>query len=324
MRPRLLALRALGLGDFLTAVPAYRALAAAFPGHERVLAAPAAFAPLERLLGCFHRVVDARPLAPLPEPAAAPDVAVNLHGSGPESHRILLALRPRRLIGFAHPDVPESLAGPRWVQGEHEVHRWCRLLRFHGIAADPQQLSIERPPAPPLPSGYTLLHPGAASEARCWPVERWAAVARAESRAGRRVVLTGDTSEQARVDAVADLAGAPAPLRLAGTQDLAGLAALIGGARLVVCGDTGVAHLATALRRPSVLLFGPTAPAAWGPCIDPTLHRVLWKGGTGDPHGAVPDPALLQIGVDEVLAAIADLDRAAGGTASASSARRRS
>ena len=63
-------------------------------------------------------------------------------------------------------------------------------------------------------------------------------------------------------------------------------------------------QFSTALAVPSVLLFGPVAPSAWGPVIDADLHTVLWHGdGTGDPHGAEPDPHLLQITPDEVLTA---------------------
>jgi ADP-heptose:LPS heptosyltransferase len=79
-------------------------------------------------------------------------------------------------------------------------------------------------------------------------------------------------------------------------------------AGLVLCGDTGVAHLATAYATRSVLLFGPTPPDRWGPVIDPELHTVLWHGNerrssVGDPHAASIDPLLADISVDEVLAA---------------------
>lgn len=308
MRPVVLALRALGLGDLLTAVPALRALAAAFPRHRRVLAAPAALAPLAHLTGAVDEVLDTAPLAPIALDVA-PDVAVNLHGRGPQSHRVLLATRPRRLIAFAHADVLECAGGPAWRPDEHEVARWCRLLAGHGIAADPTALALPRPPRPPgwPPAGATLLHPGAASAARRWPVERWALVARAELRAGRRVVVTGGPGEESLACSVAQQAGLDARAVLCGLPIL-GLAALVAAARRVVVGDTGVAHLATAFGTPSVVLFGPTSPAAWGPPAS-RPHRVLWAGRVGDPHGDRPDPGLLAITVDEVLAALAALER---------------
>jgi hypothetical protein len=94
---------------------------------------------------------------------------------------------------------------------------------------------------------------------------------------------------------------------VAGRTDLVELGALVAVAGRVVCGDTGVAHLATALGTPSVLLFGPTSPARWGPPPDREAHVALWAGRTGDPHGTVPDPGLLMISVDDVLAGLAML-----------------
>ena len=55
---------------------------------------------------------------------------------------------------------------------------------------------------------------------------------------------------------------------LAGETDLLTLAATIAHARLLLCGDTGLAHLATAFGTPSVVLFGPTPPARWGPPVN--------------------------------------------------------
>ncbi|MDP8936461.1 MAG: glycosyltransferase family 9 protein, partial [Actinomycetota bacterium] len=100
---------------------------------------------------------------------------------------------------------------------------------------------------------------------------------------------------------------------LAGRTDVLELAAAVAAAARVVCGDTGMAHLATALGTPSVVLFGPTPPHRWGPPPERPRHRVLWTGRTGDPHGARPDPGLLQIPVAAVLDALGHLD--AGGDA---------
>jgi ADP-heptose:LPS heptosyltransferase len=320
-RPALLAYRPLGLGDLLTAVPALRALRDAFPRHRVVLAAPAALEPLARLSGAVDEVIDTAPLA---EPAlGGADIAVNLHGRGPQSHRALLATRPRRLIAFVPPgdarwrgrgDAGRPSGGdagrhdgwfagdrgPTWRAGEHEVSRWCRLLEESGIAADPARLDLDPPGGSPVP-GATVVHPGAASAARRWPAERWAAVARAEQHAGRRVVVTGSAAERPLAERVARAAGLQPESVLAGRTGLLELAAVVAEAGLVLAGDTGVGHLATAFGVPSVLLFGPTPPSEWGPPPDRPQHVAIHTGGRGDPHGDAPDPALLAITVDDVL-----------------------
>jgi ADP-heptose:LPS heptosyltransferase/uncharacterized protein YjbJ (UPF0337 family) len=292
-RPRLVAYRALGLGDLLTGVPALRALRAAFPGHRITLAAPVALAPLAGVSGAVDDVLDTAPLAVPDAPGA--DIAVNLHGRGPESHRALLAARPRRMIAFGSPSVPWR--GPPWREREHEVRRWCRLLVQSGIPADAARLELPPPDVPSPAPGATVIHPGAASPARRWPAERWAAVARAERAAGRRVVVTGSASERPLAERVA---GEGIEV-LAGRTGLLELAALVADAGRVLCGDTGVAHLATAFGTPSVVLFGPTPPEEWGP-PDRARHVAIHHGGRGDPHGDEPDPGLLAITVDEVLA----------------------
>ncbi len=92
---------------------------------------------------------------------------------------------------------------------------------------------------------------------------------------------------------------------------LAELLELVASSPLLLAGDTGVAHVATAVRTPSVLLFGPTDPARWGPAVDvvapSALHRVLWPaepGRTGDPHADDPDPVLLRTSAHDVLEAV--------------------
>jgi ADP-heptose:LPS heptosyltransferase len=301
---RLVVLRALGLGDFLTAVPALRALAAAFPDHRRLLLAPAWLEPLVALLhGAVAAIVDVEGRGAVPDevPAAAhgADVAVNLHGRGPQSTALLWGTRPGRLVSFGVP------GGPEWRDGEHDVARWCRLLAESGIPADPRALDFATPPGAER-HGATVLHPGAAAPARRWPVDRWAAVARAELAAGREVLLSAGPGEERAARAVAAAAGLPAGAVRAG-GDLGALARLVAGAGRVACADTGVAHLATALRVPSVVLFGPTPPAEWGPPPDRGRHRVLWAGRRGDPNAPAPDPGLLEIEPDAVSAELAAL-----------------
>lgn len=108
-----LALRALGLGDALTGVPALRGLRRAFPGARLVLAAPAAVGGWLRHLGVVDDVHQSAGLSPLQWSAPPPQVAVNLHGRGPQSHRLLQAAGPGRLVAFAAPEAGH-LAGPPW------------------------------------------------------------------------------------------------------------------------------------------------------------------------------------------------------------------
>jgi ADP-heptose:LPS heptosyltransferase len=233
---------------------------------------------------------------------------VNLHGRGPESHRRLLETVPRRLIAFYNPEIPDSAGSPRWRADEHEVRRWCRLLVESGIPADPTWLELDPPflEPPERARGATLLHPGASSEARRWPVDRWAAVARAERKAGREVIVTGGPDEIELAAAVAQTAGLPRGRVFAG-GDLLQLVTVVAAAGRVVSGDTGVAHLATALRKPSVVLFGPVSPRLWGPPED-ARHLVLWAGRTGDPHASTADAGLLEITPEQVIQALRRLE----------------
>jgi ADP-heptose:LPS heptosyltransferase len=318
--PDVLVLRALGLGDGLTAVPALRGLRRAFPGHRLVLAGPAAIGELLQGFGIVDELLVTRDLEPLPATGPGTDrpIAVNLHGRGPQSHQRLRALRPSRLIAFRNQRAGHR-DGPAWSASEHEVDRWCRLVTSAGGACGREdlRLPVARPEAR---SGHVVIHPGAASPARRWPLERWAAVVDRIAAAGLTPVVTGGPEER---ELSARLArSTPAALDLGGRLSLPQLVDLVAAADLLICGDTGVAHLATALATPSVLLFGPTPPRLWGPAIDPHRHRVIWPahaGRRGDPHAGTIDPILDRITVPAVMAEVeqalasADAERVVGG-----------
>ncbi|WP_129338348.1 glycosyltransferase family 9 protein [Cellulomonas endophytica] len=333
-----LVLRALGLGDALTGVAALRGVRRAWPDRRVWLAGPAATGALLRDLGVVDEVLVAGELEPL-DWRGSGHVAVNLHGRGPQSHRLLAATRPAQLVGFACEGFDE---GPVFDVDEHDVERWCRLLRWAGGPCGPEDLRLPVRPAaevPPGTVGEVVLHPGAAHGARRWPAERFAAVAAALVARGLRVAVTGSPDEAPLCAAVVGGAraalgrsraegagaggrrsvggtGSPADDGAAGLVDLCGrldLGALvrrIAGARLLVCGDTGVAHVATAVGTPSVLLFGPVPPDLWRPLVDVERHAVLWHGVPGQGGDGTADtlhPALAAVTVEEVLVAADDL-----------------
>jgi ADP-heptose:LPS heptosyltransferase len=78
----------------------------------------------------------------------------------------------------------------------------------------------------------------------------------------------------------------------------------------VLSGDTGIGHLATAYCTPSVLLFGPVPPAHWGPPPDRPRHEALWVGPRPPGDGTAVHPALAELDVPAVLAAIDRVTRA--------------
>ncbi|MEU0969906.1 glycosyltransferase family 9 protein [Streptomyces sp. NPDC005917] len=306
-RPRLLVLRALGLGDLLTGLPALRGIRRAFPEHHVVLALPAALGEAALATGAVDGVLPAEaPARGVPaldgrrEPP--PDVAIDLHGNGPESRDALAALSPRCLLAYAQPD-PALARPPVWRPDAHERERWCDFLAAYGIAADPDDLRLPVPATSSPAPRVVVVHPGAESVSRRWPAERFAELARGLRAAGHRVVVTGGPKEDELVQEVARRSGLPAGDVLGGGLPFAELSALVAHASLVVSGDTGLAHLAVAHATPSVTLFGPVSPRLWGPPRS-DRHIALWKPGPpGDPHGDRPDPQLLRIGVAETAAA---------------------
>jgi ADP-heptose:LPS heptosyltransferase len=231
------------------------------------------------------------------------DVAVNLHGCGPQSHHLLQALEPQRLVAYTCSEAGFD-AGPSWCAQEHEVQRWCRLVRSIGGPCTAEDLRIALEPS--LMNDVVLVHPGAAAGARRWPVDRWQAVVRQLSQQGRRVAITGLPHEAVLCEQVA--CGLPGVENWCGRFDLLALARRVAGAAMVLSADTGMAHLATACGTPSVLLFGPTPPDVWGPVIDPEKHAVIWhqrpEDPPGDPHGSHLDVRLARVTISEVLEAV--------------------
>jgi len=305
---RVAILRALpGLGDFLCAVPALRALRAAYPAtHITLIGLPQTAA----LVARFRREVDSFVAfpgypglteQPPPDPRAVVsflaasraqgwDLAIQMHGSGGLTNPIVGLLGAKVTAGYyvpgqPCPDLARYLPYPDDLP---EVWRNLRLAAFLGAATDDSTLAFpvmreDRHAFRALagaqnlaPGSFAVVHPGASVGTRRWSPERFARVADGLVSRGLPIVLTGTESEAPLTRAVAAAMTHPA-LDLAGQTGLGTLAVLLTRARLVVCNDTGVSHLATALRVPSVVLFTGSDPARWAP-LDRARHRVLIGG----------------------------------------------
>ncbi|MGW5377979.1 glycosyltransferase family 9 protein [Nocardia sp. NPDC003999] len=297
----LLALRAHGLRELLTAVPALRALHDARPRHRLVLAAPGWLRPVVELAACVDELHATPMAAGLRWNAAAPTFAVNLNDCGAESIRALLATDPERMITHRHKDFPQ-VPGPLYEPGLPDTVRWCRLLDWAGIPADSARLDITPPPECTGERRSIVVYPGGAP-ARRWPADRFATVAAGLREWGCPVRIVGSAADRPLALSVAAQAGLPENDVLAGELTLRQLAATVADASLVLSGDTGVGHLATAFGTPSVLIFGPDSPAVWGPPPERAAHVALWAGHPGDPRADTPAPGLAMISAAEVLAA---------------------
>ena len=104
--------------------------------------------------------------------------------------------------------------------------------------------------------------------AKRWPLERYAELARRCVREGKtQVLLFGSIDERESAQSVADAAGTDC-VNLAGSTSLRELFALVERCAVLVTNDSGVMHVATAVRTPVVALFGPTDRRDTGPLGD--------------------------------------------------------
>jgi ADP-heptose:LPS heptosyltransferase len=116
-----------------------------------------------------------------------------------------------------------------------------------------------------LPEHYVVIFPatGPYSSARTWPAERFAAVASALRERGWPIVIAG--ASDASLAATVIRKSIPDALDLTAQTSLPELASLVGGSALAIGGDTFIGHLAAALNRSVVSIFGPSNHAAWRP-----------------------------------------------------------
>ncbi|WP_169807522.1 glycosyltransferase family 9 protein [Herbidospora mongoliensis] len=274
-----LVLRAQGIGHLLTAVPALRALRRS--GIRIALACPPELSELAALTGVVDRLIPAYGLERILWPGLTdrnsdlpffPEIAINLHGRGPRSTDLLADLRPRRLWAYAEEAYPP---GPKWDENEHETKRWCRLVEWYGLKADPRDLLLPSPTTPSPAPGAVVIHPGGTGLSRRWPPARFAEVARAIAGEGLPVVVTGSRKERPLALLVGNQAVLPPQIVFAGRTSMRELCAIVSGARLVISSDTGVSQLATAYGTPSVTIFGAESPERWGPPKERPRHQAL-------------------------------------------------
>ena len=340
---RIVVFRALQLGDMLCTVPALRALRVMAPTAEITwvgLPSMASFAArYPHLIDDFVAFpgADGFPEQPYREDALEPfieamrarrfDAAINLHGDGTRSNALVARFGAGVLAG-SRPAVSALADDPcfePWAPHESEVRTGLAVMRRLGASEEVVgDVALEMPVHPSehdewraLARAHALdgadfvcIHPGARWSSRRWPLDRFAAVAIALARRGLRVVVTGSADERALVAELVGTiveAGASA-VDLSGRTSLGALGALLRDARLLVSNDTGISHVAAAMRTPSVVIASGSDVARWAP-LNLALHRVLWQDVPCRPcmfrDCPIGHPCALGVTVDAVVAAVA-------------------
>jgi heptosyltransferase I len=273
------------LGDVVHAIPVAAALRARFPAARIDWMVDPRYVELVHLVPAIDAVVAVNPRRRWPQLVTTLrdlrqtryDAAIDLQGLL-KSAILARAAGAERTIGFPRGHLREAPARifysdtPDPGGAVHVVHKNLALLAPLGIRDRTIEFPIARPQSPAVDRleaaigavPYALMTAGAGWPNKCWPPERFGALA-ATLRDGqglRSLVLWGPKEESRASAVVAASAGAAA---LAPPTTIAELVAIARAATVMIGGDTGPLHLAAAVGTPVVALFGPSQPERNGP-----------------------------------------------------------
>ncbi len=310
------------MGDMVCATPALRAIAETWPDAAVALVTSPANAGVVRHNPHLARVlVFEKPLRRLPSFLRElrrwdADLAIVLSSVSFSLTSALIGLlsgarhvvgADSRAFGWEFGEHCFSLVMPGSpVVDRHAIVHGLAPLRAVGVTTEDESTVVvpsaaERQDAAAiraelgLTAGYWALHPGAGKRQNVWPASRFAAVARRAADEGRQVLVLHGPADSEALAAFALTSSTSSPSRAPGAGrgalvvappcGVGVAAALLEGADRFLCNDTGIMHVAGALRVPTLALFGPTDPGLWKPPAPEVL--ALRAGHRGeDPRGA--------------------------------------
>jgi ADP-heptose:LPS heptosyltransferase len=270
--PTILTWRLGALGDTVLLLPALAALRAACPAHRIVACGQVAALGPALWSGLADRTLDAAD----PRFAALAAGRAPAPGTLPDDLDVAVVWSARRAEiarGLKRAGACRVLAAPALPADHTSVAaHYLSTLAALGVRPVPFRLrapcdAVERTQAAwsratrDTHAPVVLVHPGAGSPVKRWPLPRYLALAQALRSEGVAVAWTAGPADDER----AALGTAGEGPHLLPCLDVAELAAVLARADVVVSGDSGVAHLAALLDVPSVVLFGPTDHITWGP-----------------------------------------------------------
>lgn len=293
--------RALQLGDMLCVIPAVRALRQAYPEAEiTLLGLPWGKSFTERFDHYFDKFIHFPGYPGLPEQVLETtdftrflqqvqneqfDLVIQMQGNGSVVNPMVELFGAKYTAGYktqGHYARDNGLFMTYPDHG-HEIDRHISLMEFLGLesqgneleyplstadydALDALQLDIE-------PKKYVCIHPGSRGSYRQWPVKYFAALADYCIDEGYQAVITGTKEEGEITDAVISHMRHQ-PINTAGQTSMGAVGALIQNAAMLISNCTGVSHIASAFKIPSIVISMDGEPQRWGP-LDTRVHRTI-------------------------------------------------
>ena len=270
MPRRILVAHHLLLGDTLLLTPLLAKLRMCHPQAEIVLTAPVAIAPLyeKRPYSVDVWPYDPRDSATLKPMLASTGFDLALVPADNRYSWLALALGSRWIVAHSG-DRPEYKSWPvdQLIPYPATPAAWGDIVAELIPGPEPAAYRPADWPAPDCASfelplaRYCVLHVGASTSLKFWEREKWLALARYLTSQGYKVVWSGGRGEEATVGAIDADGQHPS---YAGKLDLPQLWRLIERAELLVCPDTGIAHLGRIVGTPTIALFGPGSALIYG------------------------------------------------------------
>jgi ADP-heptose:LPS heptosyltransferase len=293
--------RALQLGDMLCSMPGIKALRHAYPNaHITLIGLPWAKSLTERFSDYFDSFIHFPGYPGLPEqkfdPAAFTDflskvqkekfdLAIQMQGDGSIINPMVEIFGAKYIAGYSkegHYAPNNGLFMPYPDYG-HEIDRHILLMEF--LEIESQGTGLEFPLTdndlqnlndlnlPIQPKRYVCIHPGSRGAWRQWPVQYFAALADYCIEQELKVVLTGTKDEEAIINEVIQHMRHEA-ISTAGKTSLGAVALLIKNSAMLISNCTGVSHIASAFKTPSIVISMDGEPQRWGP-LDQRVHRTI-------------------------------------------------
>ena len=304
---RILIVRLGAMGDIIHTLPAAASLRASFPEARITWVVEPQWAPLlednpflDRVLA-FRRERLFESLRALREETY--DLAVDFQGLVKSAVVAKLA-RPERLVGFRRGIARETPAAMFYTEQADTRSIHMVDMRLDLAAAAGAKTLVRTFPLPEgsaegeLPQGdFVLASPLAGWRSKQWPTEHYGALAtRLRRDLGIPLVLNGPPSAFAELSQVSG--AVPHASGISGLIDATRRAAAVIGV------DSGPLHVAAALNKPGVAIYGPTDPALNGPYGD-SIQVVRAPGAvTNYKRGSEPDRSMCEVQPDLVFDAL--------------------